>query len=780
MSNLKPRASGNPSAPVWLIADSCVPQDTGGIGTGYPWRHLHTILDSIGFHDYYLTYVSDKLKYKPFATKTEGKEKHLTYHKGRYLTNSGLKLEADHLDANIQEHRPEIIVPMGDIALWSIMGLESSAKWRGSQLFSSEYDANIIPTQSPLSLDKVWEWRVPMTVDFKRILKQVPRGRKPVPEYTNDIVWPNYLDSIKYLNKLLLHLSNYNTMIANDIETAAGSIMCMGFCYDILEAICIPFNSTERPIHYTDDQFVTICMLIRRVLTHPNAEIVGQNYNYDRTYIFNELLCWPEQIYDTMVAQHIMLPGTPKGLDYLSSLYCENYVYWKDESKEASEKNSEEIEYKYNCKDVRYTLEVAVNQKLLLSQIEKRHLYDEFSQILEPLQLLQLDGVCINLEERSRLSIELGEAKDRLQSEINLLADQELNPNSPKQCMEFFYERANCKPYINRRTKKPTLADKYLEQLGKRDTLLQPLTDRITEYRSFGVLKSNTVDAGLWSDERIHCSYNATGTPTFRLSSSKDPYRKGCNNQNVTERAAGVNLRRMFNPDPGYLWVSMDLDRADLQVVAKESNALKLLPALRAGDDVWTIEAAAFLDKPESAIEYMERHYMKERVHAINYGATPRTLAIQFNTTISEAANFQEKWFLRHPEIPQWQEQIEMEMMGGILTNVFGYAWTIFTQIDNRTLNAALAWKPQSTVAILCHKMMTILWKEFRRHRDIFRFTLQLHDELGYQIKESHLHKLLPEIKEMCEIPIPYEEPLIIPVGFKVGPNWGELEDYEL
>ena len=37
-----------------------------------------------------------------------------------------------------------------------------------------------------------------------------------------------------------------------------------------------------------------------------------------------------------MLAQHVLFPGTPKDLAYLSSLYDPYHVYWKEDHKEAT------------------------------------------------------------------------------------------------------------------------------------------------------------------------------------------------------------------------------------------------------------------------------------------------------------------------------------------------------------------------------------------------------------------------------------------------------------
>lgn len=106
------------------------------------------------------------------------------------------------------------------------------------------------------------------------------------------------------------------------------------------------------------------------VVTHPNAFIIGQNFNYDDQYFINDpsfgfrITCG----HDTKVAQHVLLPGTDKDLVMLSSLYCDWHRYWKDDLKESALNLDDIKRWRYNCRDTVVTYEVYEKQLPLLKK----------------------------------------------------------------------------------------------------------------------------------------------------------------------------------------------------------------------------------------------------------------------------------------------------------------------------------------------------------------------------------------------------------------------------
>ena len=344
-----------------------------------------------------------------------------------------------------------------------------------------------------------------------------------------------------------------------------------------------------------------------------------------------------------------------------------------------------------------------------------------------------------------------------------------LNPRSSKQMKALFYGDFKQRPIMKRRAEgpsTPTLDDDALVTLGKREPALRPLIKRIQDIRSMGVFLNTFVRAPLDWDDRMRCSYNICGTLTYRLSSSTNAFGSGTNLQNLPkgDEGAGLpNIRKLFVPDPGYTIFDMDLDRADLQVVVWEAGDEDLKAMLREGVDIHA-ENARVLG--------VSRQLAKTWVHGTNYGASARTMASQCGISVKQAESMRTRWFAAHPGIADWQKRVEARLGAErIVENRFGYRWRVFDRTDG-LLPEALAWIPQSTVALVINKA----WLRIFREAPDIQILLQVHDSLVGQFPTGKAQEVLAQLKHLAAIPIPYPEPLTIPVGIKTSErSWGDV-----
>jgi len=102
--------------------------------------------------------------------------------------------------------------------------------------------------------------------------------------------------------------------------------------------------------------------------------------------------------------------------------------------------------------------------------------------------------------------------------------------------------------------------------------------------------------------------------------------------------------------------------------------------------------------------------------------------------------------------------------------NAFGFRRYYFERIEG-LLPEALAWIPQSTVAITINKGLLNLYRNLKQ----VQILLQVHDSLVFQYPKSEHPHILTEVKKQLQIVIPYPDPLIIPVNIKTSEkSWGE------
>lgn len=213
---------------------------------------------------------------------------------------------------------------------------------------------------------------------------------------------------------------------------------------------------------------------------------------------------------------------------------------------------------------------------------------------------MMLRGIFINPLERQRTKDRLEAQKVQYETLLNRLAravwNSDLNPNSPKQLLAFFYGALGMPvQYTLRKTpqgkqRTPSCDHKALEALAKLETkgpginpydrafqkvkLAKPFVSLITSIRDVGK-KLAVVNSGVSSDGRLRCLYKVVGTVTGRWSSSSNVWGGGTNLQNITEA-----MRRMACADDGYKLGAPDLEQAESRLVAG-------LTWLATGDDTY-------------------------------------------------------------------------------------------------------------------------------------------------------------------------------------------------
>jgi DNA polymerase-1 len=283
---------------------------------------------------------------------------------------------------------------------------------------------------------------------------------------------------------------------------------------------------------------------IRGVLNHPNALIIGQNFAYDIQFLSKFWLVKPKLHWDTMVAQHVLFPNTPKDLGYLASMYSTDYYrYWKEDSKEWEAKGDWDSHLLYNCDDCIYTFKIYESQRQaaenlglmpqILWKLDEWHLACEMS----------MRGVLVDQATRAEMVLRVDQAVRDRQAAAERMVPAFCRPDttskrpfysSSKQTQELLYTMLGLKSVFHRKTGNITANDEAIEALKIRYPYLTRLFDCLLELRSLRVFSSNYLSAAVDADGRWHCSFNVAGAKTMRWSSSENAFGRGLNLQNIS------------------------------------------------------------------------------------------------------------------------------------------------------------------------------------------------------------------------------------------------------
>jgi len=238
----------------------------------------------------------------------------------------------------------------------------------------------------------------------------------------------------------------------------------------------------------------------------------------------------------------------------------------------------------------------------------------------------------------------------------------------------------------------------------------------------------------------------------------------------VARTAPLPNIKKLFLPDPDHIIIDCDLAQADAQVVAWEANDNTLKDIFRDPNaDLHSENAKTIF----GTLTDRNRQLAKAGVHATNYGAKPRTLAKALGVTIREAEHFQNTWFAAHPGIREWQRDVDLQLATTRqVRNKFGNFRYYFDRIES-LLPEALAWIPQSTVALVINRALVNIDANIPEVQPL----MQVHDSLVMQVHKDNFKRILPVLKAHMEITIPYTDPLIIPVGIEISDtSWGDVK----
>jgi hypothetical protein len=240
------------------------------------------------------------------------------------------------------------------------------------------------------------------------------------------------------------------------------------------------------------------------------------------------------------------------------------------------------------------------------------------------------------------------------------------------------------------------------------------------------------------------------------------------------------NLRRLIVPDPGYIICDCDLSGADAQVVAWDAGAERLKSAFKAGTDIHNFNGESMWGQayvPDRIIpghRYTMRDEQKRGVHATNYKSSARTLAITLGWRIHEAEQFQIRHLSNNPEITLWHDRVNYDATTRrTARNVFGYR-IIYMDRPANLLPKALAWIPQSTIAITAAKAAVNLHKNL----PWLHVLMDNHDSVLFQLPHHRFEPgSLATILDHLSVKIPYKDPLYIPWGLAVSEkSWGDVE----
>lgn len=471
------------------------------------------------------------------------------------------------LERLVDTVKPTLIIAAGNWPLFALSSLDETSttrgyklpggitKWRGSQLFSRPIGGRsypLLPIVHPASTLREMAWRQPTVHDIKargvRFVNGETKWEAPERPY---VAKPTFKQVWDFFARLQSSLTRGPVRLSVDLETYRRRWISVIGVADELSSFAIPLfyvdrsKGDERTINYwTASEETWLFETLKTILEHPNVRIVGQNFIYDTQWLHRLYNIRATVSFDTMVAHHLAYPGTPKALDYLASLYCDHYVYWKDESGDWDNFPADAERYwLYNAKDITATLEISSVLEGVLKTYQLEDLYKDRMDQWEMAREMMIRGIRFDKTAQQAMKLELLEQSNNLQQWLLSVLPESWQYtstgkpwyDSPKGTAMVLYQLLGLPEQKHKKTKQLTADAEALAALQKlpESMWLSPLLSRLSHLRSLGVFISHFLEARTSPDGRMKCTFNVAHPDTFRWSSNSNGFGEGTNLQNI-------------------------------------------------------------------------------------------------------------------------------------------------------------------------------------------------------------------------------------------------------
>lgn len=740
-----------------------------------------------------------------------------------------IELWTEHLHdriANLAD--PVVIVPTGNTALRALIGKSGITKHRGSIYGYQDRRGRlvkVIPTLHPAAVLRTPAWERRCRHDWRRIASDATFRDLRLPR-RHHFTRPTLHDVECFVAEVRAHAER----LAIDIETPGGTITCVGFSYRPDFSITIP---TTRAYWQTDGASEAAWQLIKELCELPVPKVT-HNGHYDAFWLAGRGIRLETWDLDTLALHHAIDATEDHALAYCASIDTRE-PYWKDEAKDPEEaaKYASNLEafWIYNGKDAAVTRELA---DVYVQQLQSdgrmdfylRHYRDLFVPVLRMMQT----GIRMDNDRRIKLHAAYTDQCRNLQETIGLLAGGPLHSTvrtkkqresgklpdlSSTKVRKYLYETLKLPTVRSRSTGKPTADEVTIRQLmikygTKPITVKEDIVElaaligdpftfesvgkRILEHRRTRKLMEFLDEGLLDDDEKMRYTFKFT-TDTGRFSCGKSPtmhrgQRTGRNVQNIDRELRGV-----FLPEPGHVFVEVDLSQAEDRIVKMLSAAVTGNVALRerARAKPWENDehrraASSIFSVPIAEVTRDQRQMGKSVRHATNYDMHGRTMSDRLLKdgiieTPQECERMINVLHAADPDIREWHKSVRQQVLTHrCLVNSWGRMmnWE-YDRLNDDVYRAAYAFVPQSEVpAIVNQYGLVPLTRKIEAEGLRTVIHLQGHDSLLMSCPPNEVWPIMAFLKGSLERPRRIgKELLTIWTEFSIGATWGDKIEFK-
>ena len=569
-----------------------------------------------------------------------------------------------------------------------------------------------------------------------------------------------------------------------DLETTSinaldAEIVGIAISYNSDEGFYIPL-SHETDIDQLDLNYVL--ENLKEILESSKIKKIGQNLKYEILVFKNYSINLGGIYFDTMVASHFLDSSLQSySLDNLSRRFLDHKMLsYKDitkiEKKEIPFKQVPvDVAMNYACEDsdITYKLYCIFKDKLLDKDLLVQFHKNEMP-FVSVLANLESNGVFIDSKKLNDISAKFEKKINKIEKTIYKSIGYEFNINSTLQLRDILFDKLKLKPF--KKTKKGEFStdSESLQSIEDQHSIVK----EILAYRFYSKLKSTYLDSLPElinvNSNRVHTSYNQTGTSTGRLSSSNP------NLQNIPIKTdEGKQIRESFSsPNDDSVIISADYSQIELRLLAHFSGDPTMLKSYKNNEDIHLNTASEIFEVPINKITSQQRSLAKTINFGIIYGIGPKRLSLQIDSDIKTAKEYIEKYFSRYSRVKNYfEDTISYTRENGYIETILNrkrYLKDINSKnfiLRSANERAAINTPIQGSAADVI-KLAMININQDKELKNYAKLVIQVHDELVFECKKDKVDYVSKKVKNYMENSIKIKVPLKVDIN--KGQSWSD------
>ncbi|GGB15744.1 DNA polymerase I [Mucilaginibacter rubeus] len=651
----------------------------------------------------------------------------------------------------------------------------------GKRVFGDDFSITELKpagTQIDLFGNPTATGRTTMTVDVEDIREDLIIAAKNINNTPHEY---HLADTLEKRAELIKILAQQPTICFDTETTGTDPNHCelVGLSFSVK-----PGQGWYVPVPADQAGAQSIVTEFKAVLENENIGKIGQNIKFDILMLKWYNIEVKGTLFDTMLAHYILDPDTRHNMDILS----ENYLGYKPVSiteligpKGKNQGNMRDVDFEkikeYAAEDADITLQLKDVFEPKLKEVEGEKLVNEIEHpLIYVLADMEYEGVKIDHDTLRDFSKQLETDIAQYEKTVYEKAGVKFNIASPKQLGEVLFEKLMLDPKAKKtKTGQYQTGEDVLLSLAAKSDIVRDILD----FRQLQKLKSTYVDALPQmvnpKTGRVHTSYNQAVAATGRLSSVNP------NLQNIpirTER--GREVRKAFIPrDSNHTIVSADYSQIELRIIAEISKDPNMMQAFIDNHDIHTATAANVYGIGLDEVTSDQRRNAKAVNFGIIYGQSAFGLSQSLGIPRKEAAEIIEQYFVQFAGIKQYMsDTMNFARENGYVCTLMGRRRylrdinsanaTVRGFAERNAINAPI----QGSAADMIKIAMINIHREFKAQKLDARMTMQVHDELVFDVPNHEVEIVKPIIMHHMKNAIKTEVPIMVEIG--TGLNWLE------